>query len=123
MRRALIVHGLIATVTLACGGPSDREIQQAFETARQAMRRGAIDEALSSIDRVQPSLNAVPASLRAHESRLLRAEILIGKPDLERASSLLQPQLPDAEGFAGLRARDRYVRARLHVGRGQLQTL
>ena len=53
MRRALIVPGLIATVTLACGA-SDREIQQAFETARQAMRRGAIDEALSSIDRVQP---------------------------------------------------------------------
>src|SRR5436190_2898169 len=120
MRRALIVLGLIATVSLACGGPSDREIQQAFETARQAMRRGAIDEALSSIDRVQPSLDAMPGSLPAHESRLLRAEVLIGKPDLERASTLLHQQLPDTDTLAGLRARDRYVRARLQVARGEL---
>jgi CHAT domain-containing protein/tetratricopeptide (TPR) repeat protein len=120
MRRALIVPGLLATVTLACGGSSDREIGRAFDAARQAMRRGAIEEALSSVDRVQSALDSAPDSFRAHESRLLRVEILIGKPDLERATTLLQTPLPGTEALAPLRARSQYLRARLQVARGQL---
>jgi len=57
MRRALIVW-LIPAIALACGGRIDVEIQEAFEAARQAMRRGQIDEALSQVDRVQSALDA-----------------------------------------------------------------
>src|SRR5215213_8884203 len=120
MRRALIVPALLATVSLACGGPSNRDIGLAFDAARQAMRRGAIEEALSSVDRLQSSLDGAPDSLRAHEARLLRVEILIGKPDLERANTLLQTPLPGGDAFAPLRARDQYLRARLQVARGRL---
>jgi CHAT domain-containing protein/tetratricopeptide (TPR) repeat protein len=117
MRRALIV----AVVALGWACTSDANIQQAFEAAQQALRRGAIDEALSTIDRVQPRLDSDPASVEAHQSRLLRTEILIAKPDIAGASALLDTQVPDGERFARLRARDRYLRARLQLTRGQLQ--
>jgi CHAT domain-containing protein len=112
---------IVAVVALGCGGASNADIQQAFEAAQQAMRRGAIDEALSSIDRVQPELQAAPGSVEAHQSRLLRTEILIAKPDIAGAGALLETQLPDGERFARLRTRDRYLRARLQVTRGQLE--
>ena len=115
MRRAVIV----LVFALACGR-SDTEIQQAFEAAQEALRRGSIDEALSSIDRVQSQLNAVPASSQAHQGRLLRTEILIAKPDIASAGNLLEIQVPEGESFGSLRARDQYLRARLQVARGQL---
>ena len=117
MRRALIV----AIVALGWACTSDANIQQAFEAAQQALRRGAIDEALSSIDRVQPRLDTDPASVEAHQSRLLRTEILIAKPDIAGAGALLDTQVPDGERFARLRARDLYLRARLQLTRNQLQ--
>jgi CHAT domain-containing protein/tetratricopeptide (TPR) repeat protein len=120
MRWALVVYGLLVAAAVACGGRSDEEIEQALAGARQAMRRGAIDEALSSVQRVRANLDADPESFHAHESRLLHAEILIGKPDLEHAGDLLGPQVPDQEAFGPLRARDRYLRARLQVARGHL---
>ena len=112
---------ILAILAFGCGGTSDATFRQAFEAAQQAMRRGAIDEALSSIDRVQPPLDAAPDTFHAHESRLLRAEILIAKPNLAQAGALLDRPVPDGESFAPLRARDRYLHARLLVARGQLQ--
>lgn len=117
MRRALIV----AIVALGWACTSDANIQQAFEAAQQALRRGAIDEALSTIDRVQRRLDTDPASVEAHQSRLLRTEILISKPDIAGAGALLDTRVPDGERFARLRARDRYLRARLQLTRGQLR--
>jgi CHAT domain-containing protein/tetratricopeptide (TPR) repeat protein len=117
MRRAL----LLAIVALGWACTSDANIQQAFEAAQEALRRGAIDEALSSLDRVRRRLDAAPASVDAHQSRLLRTEILLAKPDIAGAGALLDTQLPDGEQFSKLRARDRYLRARLQLTRGELQ--
>jgi CHAT domain-containing protein/tetratricopeptide (TPR) repeat protein len=117
MRRALIV----AIVALGWACRSDANIQQALEAAQQALRRGAIDEALSTIDRVQRRLDTDPGSVEAHQSRLLRTEILISKPDIAGASALLDTGVPEGERFTRLRARDRYLRARLQLTRGQLQ--
>src|SRR5262245_63814318 len=111
---------ILAIVAFGCGGTSDATFQQAFDAAHQAMRRGAIDEALSSIDRVQRPLDAAPDTFHAHQARLLRAEILIAKPNLAQAGNLLDLPVPAGESFAPLRARDRYLRARLLVARGQL---
>jgi CHAT domain-containing protein/Tfp pilus assembly protein PilF len=121
MRRALIVHALFAAAIAFGCGRSDAEVQRVLDSAQQALRRGALDDALASIDAVQPQLNTAPTSRAAHQARLLRAEVLVAKPDVARAAELLDTQVPSGEAFAPLRARDRYLRARIQVARGQLK--
>src|SRR5262245_48404078 len=101
---------LLLLVTAACrpsasAGP--------FAAAQEALRRGALDEALAHVERGLSADNArrdVPA---AHLLRLLQAEILLARPDITGAAALADVPIPDQAEFAVVRARQQYVRARI----------
>jgi CHAT domain-containing protein/tetratricopeptide (TPR) repeat protein len=104
----------------ACGQPA-HELDTAIEAAQAALRRGAIDVALAELDRVQPRAERDRNSLDLHQLRLLRAEVLLAKPNVDEASRLLDTPLPDQPEFTSLGARERYLRARVQLARGQLK--
>jgi CHAT domain-containing protein len=103
----------------ACGRASDQ--RPPYEAAEEALRRGAIDEALSHVDRGVTAIGADRNTPAAHGLRLLRAEILLAKPDVAGASALLDASIPDGAEFQALQPRIRYVQARLEIARGQLK--
>jgi CHAT domain-containing protein len=118
MTRTAVLIVLLAAG--ACGGTS-RDLDQSFDAAQSAMRRGALDEALAESDRAMTLMRGDANAARAHEFRLLRAEILLTKPDLAAARALLDIELPSGEEFEALHARHRYLRARAQVAGGQLK--
>jgi CHAT domain-containing protein/Tfp pilus assembly protein PilF len=118
MKRILLIS---AVVTLsACGSLSSRRLDQAFEAASLAMRRGELVEALNHADRGLASVPSTLQSDRAWRLRLLRAEILLAKPDLKNALAALEQPVPDDAALAALRARHRYLVARSEVVQGRL---
>jgi hypothetical protein len=110
---------LLVVIASACARRSTDDPPPAFDAAQHALRRGALDEALSHVDR---GLAAVvnPDSPDAHQLRLLRAEILVARPDLAAAAALVDAPIPDRPEFAAMRARQQYLHARVQVARGQL---
>ena len=108
------IRGVTATLLLiaaACGA-SATDSTSPFEAAQQALRRGALDEALSHVaaaSAAQPRSTTTPAT---RQLRLLEAEILLARPDVDGASAIVALPIPDRAEFAPLRARHRYVRAR-----------
>ena len=116
----LCVAGTILLIAAACR-PSVTGSASPVEAAQQALRRGALDEALSHVARgigEAPPDRDTPAVRRL---RLLEAEILLAKPDVDKAAPLVALPIPDSPEFASLRARHQYVRARLEIAQGQLK--
>ena len=105
-------------IASACGSSS---LDSSFTAAQDAVRRGAFDEALSHIDRATTAARSDLDNPVVHRLRLLRAEILLAKPDLPGAAALVNTPIPETPGLASSRARQRYVRARLEVAQGQLK--
>lgn len=110
---------LLLLLVGACGRASDRTPPD--EDAEQALRRGAIDEALGHVDRGIAAVGADRETPAAYKLRLLRAEILLAKPDVAGAAALLDASMPDRPEFQALRPRFRYVQARLEIARGQVK--
>jgi tetratricopeptide (TPR) repeat protein len=104
----------------ACGATSERELDRTFDAATLTMRRGELTAALDGADRALALTASQPESQSAWKVRLLRAEILLAKPDLPQALPLLAQPLPDAPQFAPLRARQKYLVARSQVLQGRL---
>jgi CHAT domain-containing protein len=103
----------------ACGRGPDHA--PPYEAAEQALRRGAINEALSHVDRGITALGTDRGTPAAHQLRLLRAEILLAKPDVAGAAALLDNLIPLRPEFQALQPRSRYVQARLEIARGQVK--
>jgi tetratricopeptide (TPR) repeat protein len=113
---AIVLLLLIAT---ACSRTATDETT--FAAAQQALRRGALDEARSHVEHGMKTAGADRETPAFYQFRLLQAEILLAKPDVAAAAALLDSPIPDRAEFAPLRPRQRYVRARLEVARGQLE--
>jgi tetratricopeptide (TPR) repeat protein len=105
-------------IAAACGRPS---IDSSFAAAQEALRRGALDEALSQVDRAVSAVGQKPGDPEIYRLRLLRAEILLAKPDVAGASALVDSPIPEGPEFVALRLKQRYVRARLEIARGQVK--
>ena len=111
---------LLLLFATACSS-SSTDAAPPFEAAQQALRRGALDEALSHVDH---HLEAAPADRETpagHALLLLRAEVLLARPDIPSAAAIVDAPIPGGAEFAPVRARQRYLRARVEVARGQLQ--
>ena len=111
--------GLLLLLVAACGRGPDHA--SPYQAAEQALRRGAIDEALSQVDRGMTALGSDRETPEAHQLRLLRAEILLAKPDVAGAAALLDDPIPLRPEFQVLQPRSRYVQARLEIARGQVK--
>jgi CHAT domain-containing protein/tetratricopeptide (TPR) repeat protein len=99
----------------ACGRPS---LDSSFAAARDAVRRGALDEALSHVNQAAAAAGSDLGDPAVHQLRLLRAEVLLTKADLPGAAALVDVPIPEGPAFAAARSRQRYVRARLEITRG-----
>ncbi len=110
---------LLLLIAPACARTSTD--QTSFEAAQQALRRGALDEALSHVEHGITAAGTNRETPAVYQLHLLQAEILLAKPDVQGAAALLDQPIPDRSEYAPLRSRHRYVRARLEVARGQLE--
>ncbi len=115
--RAAIVFILIAS---ACGQPAVRRFESTFDGSRQALRRGEFAEARRLADGGRRAA-ADRDPLWAWRFRLLDAEAAVLDRDFAAAQSAIDASLPEAAAFDPLRARQRYLAARVHIARGQLQ--
>ena len=119
-RGAILRSATLLLIAVACGR-SAPDSANPLEAAQEAIRRGTLDTALShvvgGIGDATPE-NDTPST---RQLRLLQAEILIAKRDIDGAAALVGLPLPDRPEFWPLQARRRYVQARLEVGRGQLK--
>ena len=117
VRRALgpLVALLIAC---ACAGSSERRLQQTFDEAREALRRGEFEQAQAIADRGLAL--ATPDSPWAWTFRLYRAEILVQRRQLDEVLPVLVTPLPQGAAFDPLRARQKYVAALAHVSQNAL---
>jgi len=105
---------------VACGPSTGRRIDESFQSARLAMWRGDLASALDAASRGLTLTESTPESEAAWKLRLLRAEILLTKPDLSQALPILTQAMPEASPFAALRARQKYLVARSQVVQGRL---
>ena len=105
---------------VACGPSTGRRIDESFQSARLAMWRGDLVQALDIADRGLALTQSSPESESAWRLRLLRAEILLAKPDLPQALPTLGQPIPDGASFASLRGRQEYLVARSRVIQGRL---
>lgn len=103
----------------ACGG-SPTDSTPPYEAAQQSLRRGALEEARSHVARGIGATTPERDTPATRQLRLLDAEILLAKPDIDGAAAIAALPIPDRGEFAPLQARHRYVLARLEVARGQL---
>jgi len=95
-----------------------RRIDESFHSARLAMWRGDLAQALDIADRGLALTQS--SSENAWRLRLLRAEILLAKPDLPQALPTLSQPIPEGASFAALRGRQEYLVARSQVLQGRL---
>jgi CHAT domain-containing protein len=119
MKCVAIVVALLALP--GCADRSGSERERAFEAARQALWRGDLTQARTIIERGSSLGQPYPASTWPWKLGLLKAEVLITELDLAAAQPLVEKPLPEGHAFDGLRARQRYLEARLQVARGSLQ--
>src|SRR3954470_2303118 len=91
-----------------------------YTSAAAALRRGDVDAAVAQIDAASSGRRTAARSVDAEHLRLLRAEALLARPDLAQTAQALAAPLPPSPDFAGLRARHRYLTARLQVAEGKL---
>jgi CHAT domain-containing protein/Flp pilus assembly protein TadD len=118
MKRIVAILALVSIA--ACGPPTARQIDEAFQSARLAMWRGDLANALAVADAGIALAGSQPASATAWRLRLLRAEILLAKPDVQQALPTLSEPIPDGAEFAPLRGRQEYLVARSQVLQGRL---
>lgn len=118
MKRTVAILAIVSAA--ACGPAAERQIDDAFQTARLALWRGDLAHALDVADRGLALVKSTPESGAAWRLRLLRAEILLAKPDLPQALPTLTQPMPDGASFAALRGRREYLVARSQVLQGRL---
>lgn len=112
---------VLALVSIvACGPSTGRRIDESFQSARLAMWRGDLVQAIDIADKGLALTHSSPDSENAWQLRLLRAEILLAKPDLPQALPTLGQPIPDGMAFARLRGRQEYLVARSQVLQGRM---
>jgi CHAT domain-containing protein len=116
-KRVWILLALLAGA--ACRG-SGRDLERTFAAAQGAAQRGELAEAQALSDRGYSLAKSQDTVEWSWEFRLLTAEILILRGDFSGTHPLLSPQLPSGSQFDKLRARQRFLEARVQHGRGDL---
>src|SRR5262245_46108916 len=100
--RAAAALMLVSLVAAACRSRAT-DAAPPFEAAQQALRRGSLDEALSHIDRGLAAANGSSGMPAVHALRLLRAEVLLARPDIPAAAALVDVPIPEGAEFAAVR--------------------
>jgi CHAT domain-containing protein/Tfp pilus assembly protein PilF len=110
---------LVALAACACSDRGPAVIDRAIVRSEAAVRTGDLAEALRAVDNGLAHAGTDPASDRFWKLRLMRGEVLISRGELDAAVPTLEAALPADSSFAGLRARQQYLRARVQTVRGE----
>jgi CHAT domain-containing protein len=105
----------------ACAGRSEHRVEQTFDAARLALRKGELADAMGWADQGVALTRSQPDSVWAWRLRLLREEILVAQLRLPEVLPLLSVSLPGGSQFDRLRVRQKYIEARTQVIQGRLQ--
>src|SRR5260370_7532616 len=111
---------LVAAVFCACTNRSERQLESALETARDALMRGKLADARTWADRGIALTKSDPDSEWAWKFRLLQGEVRLASLQLEQMLPLLKETLPAGPRFDALRARQKYLEARTRVVQGRM---
>ena len=109
-RVAVVLALLLAT---ACTAQRAGGLAASFDQAQEALNLGDTAGALKRTADALARVDASDDSEWAWRLRLLRAEALITRLELPDARALLEKVIPDTAGHASLRARQRYLDARI----------
>jgi tetratricopeptide (TPR) repeat protein len=111
MKRLAVAAALFAAA--ACTGWRAVDLNAAFEQAQETLRLGDTSGALTQTADALGRIGSEDDSEAAWRLRLLRAEIFIARRDLPNAEALLGTPVPNVAHLAAVRARRRYLDARV----------
>lgn len=119
MRRLVTwIVGLIAASAItACSRTDSQAVNAALDAAVDAARQGDVARALTLVDERLAHTTSDSNSVTDWRLRLLRADLLLLRRDVNGVAEILDVPLPSAPGFEGLKVRQQYLRARLAVER------
>ena len=119
MKRLVVACVLpVLVVAWCCGADNEQRLAATFDASRTAVRRGELVEALALTDRGLAL--APPDSPWAWTFRLFRGEILLLQHQPSEVQPLVAAVVPDGPAFDEVRARQKYLEARLQVAQNHL---
>ncbi|MEZ5284778.1 MAG: CHAT domain-containing protein [Vicinamibacterales bacterium] len=110
----------ILLLAISCASP-EAALDRQYEAARLDVRRGQLDAALAGAREGMQAAASAGDPVRAWRFRLLAADALTGKLELDEASALLREEVPSGAEFDAVRARRDYQTAYLLVAQGKLR--
>ncbi|MGE0460472.1 MAG: CHAT domain-containing protein [Vicinamibacterales bacterium] len=116
----LVVALAIVAASLRCA-PSEATLARQYESAEFELRRGRLTAAQALAEQGVSRTSDAPASEWAWRFRLLVADILTAKLETPRALEVLQAPVPDDPKLAAVRARQKFLLARVRVSQGDLK--
>jgi CHAT domain-containing protein/tetratricopeptide (TPR) repeat protein len=120
--RATVPVAFVALLLTACADRAGRQLDDVYQEALLALRRGQLPTAQALADKghADSAVRGAAAGTEwATRFRLLSAEISINNRDLAAAASILERPVPERAGLDALRGRHDYLHARIQVLRGQ----
>src|SRR5438270_7220303 len=106
MLRTLVVCAAVAAAC-ACSRAAERRASSTVDAATTALRRGDPLAAESLIARGLEAAAKTPDSELSWRLRLLRADALLARRDLQGATAIAQLPAPDGAAFVEIRARQK----------------
>src|ERR1700742_4828126 len=113
MKCAALVTVLAAIVASGCTIRNEHRLASTFDASKAAVRRGELVEARALAERGLAL--APPASPWAWTFRLYRGEILLLQQQPAEVLPLAREVVPTGASFDGVRARQKYLEARLQL--------
>ena len=115
-----IAVALAVVFAAACAAQRTTAPDAVFDQAQDALRRGDTSGALGRTVEALSRLGLTDDSTDAWRLRLLHAEILITRREFANALAALERNIPDAPRLSAIRARKRYLDARLALSSNDL---
>jgi tetratricopeptide (TPR) repeat protein len=115
-----IAVALAVVLAAACASQPATGPDALFSQAQEALRLGDTTGALHQVDAVLSRIGSTDNSEAAWKLRLLRAEILISRREFGNARAALERTIPDTPRLSAIRARKRYLDARLALSSNDL---
>jgi CHAT domain-containing protein/tetratricopeptide (TPR) repeat protein len=119
LKRALAALALAGIAS--CAGSSEARLGEAYRVAERDIRRGQLEAADERLDQALAESESRGEALWSSRLRLLRADLQILRLDFASARSILEAPVPDAPEYAPVRARQKYLLARVQVAQAQLK--
>jgi CHAT domain-containing protein len=115
-----IAVSVAVLLTAACASRQATAPDASLEQAQEALRLGDTSGALHRADEALSRVPPADESDAAWRLRLLRAEILITRRELQAARTALERTIPDSPRLGSMRARQRYLDARFALASNDL---